>query len=167
MTTSYAGHADDHHHHGPDPGPAPMGVHHQPQGHRDAVPVVRAHHVLRRRVPRHGDPGRAVPARLAGDGSAPVQPVHHDACADHDLRRDHARVRRLCELARPNDGRRTRHGAAAAEQLELLDTAVRVHPPDRQHSSCRAGRRQRAGRSIRRSYCREGRTSRSWSSRFT
>ena len=46
-------------------GLAALGVRHQPQGHRHAVPGVRLHHVLRRRRDGDADPPRAVQARPA------------------------------------------------------------------------------------------------------
>jgi cytochrome c oxidase subunit 2 len=52
-----------------------------------------------------------------------VQPAHHPARADHDLRRDHAGLHRLRELAGALDDRRAGHGLPAHEQLELLAAA--------------------------------------------
>ena len=54
-----------------------------------------------------------------------LQPADHHARADHGVRRDHAGVRRLRQLADPDDDRRARHGVPAHEQLELLAAAVR------------------------------------------
>src|SRR3546814_3349683 len=55
----------------------------------------------------------------------------HHACAGDDLRRDHAGVRRPCQLADTDDDRCAGHGAATDEQLVVLDSAVRVHLADR------------------------------------
>ena len=63
-----------------------------------------------------------------------------DARADHDLRRDHARVRRPRELDGAVADRRTRHGAATAEQLQLLDPAVRLPHSAVARCSCPAAR---------------------------
>ena len=53
-----------------------------------------------------------------------LQPADHHARPDHGVRRDHAGVRRLRELADPDDDRRARHGVRAHEQLELLAAAA-------------------------------------------
>ena len=106
---------------------APLGLRHQPQRHRHDVSAVQPDDVLRRR--RHGDghPRRAVSAWPAARRSDVLQLDDDDACADHDLRRSDARVRGSGELDDPAAGRRAGHGAAAYEQLQLLDPAVRVH----------------------------------------
>ena len=71
--------------------------------------------------------------------SGVLQPDDHHACAGHDLRRGHARVRRSRQLDDSAADRRAGHGAAAHEQLQLLDPAVRVH--DAAVHVVRAGRR--------------------------
>ena len=167
MSTSYAAHADDHDHHGPDPGLLRWVF---TTNHKDIGTLYLWFALIM--FFEGGFLAMGIRAELFQPGlqvmdPAPVQPVHHDACADHDLRRDHACLRGLRELAGPDDGRRTRHGAAAAEQLELLDSSVRVHPPHRHvlpsgrgasggldnlSAARAAGRRKRP---------------RSWSSRFT
>ena len=69
-----------------------------------------------------------------------LQPARHHARADHDLRRHHAGVRRLRELADPDDDRRARHGVRAPEQLVVLAAAVRGDAADRLATSCPAVR---------------------------
>ena len=64
----------------------------------------------------------------------------HHARAGHDLRRGHAGVRRARQLDGADADRRARHGAAAHEQLQLLDPAVRLHAAAVARSSCRAAR---------------------------
>ena len=59
--------------------------------------------------------------------SGVLQSDDHQSCADHDLRRRHAGLRRPRQLDDPDANRRARHGAAAHEQFQLLDSAVRVH----------------------------------------
>ena len=115
--TSHAHHPTGHH---------ALGHDDQPQGHRHAVPVVHVHHVLVGGMMALDDPRRAVPARACRSSIREFfNSAHHAARPDHDLRRDHAGVRRLRELADPDDDRRARHGVRAHEQLELLAAAVR------------------------------------------
>ena len=57
-----------------------------------------------------------------------LQPAHHHARPDHDVRRDHAGVRGLRQLAGAADDRRAGHGLRAHEQLELLAAADRGEP---------------------------------------
>jgi cytochrome c oxidase subunit 1 len=67
-----------------------------------------------------GDPPRALPAGTAVRRSAVLQLAHHDPRAGDDLRRDHAGLRGLRELAGAAADRRGGHGLPAHEQLELL-----------------------------------------------
>ena len=64
------------------------------------------------------------------------------------------------ELDDPAAGRRAGHGAAAHEQLQLLDPAVRLHAAARHAAACQAARRPAAGRCIRRWCCRRATRSR-------
>ena len=159
MTTITEGHAaQDHAHdshgeaHGP-PRPEPLAVHHQPQGHRHPLPGVRPGDAVCRR--RHGAdyPCRTVSARAAVRESGILQPDDHDARPDHGLRHDHAGLRRLRQLDDPDDDRCTGHGAAAAQQLVVLDPALCRHDPAVHAVHGWRWRRQPAGRSIRRWYC--------------
>jgi cytochrome c oxidase subunit 2 len=136
---------------------------HQPQGHRHAVPAVQpGHHVLRRRRP-HG-PGhprgtRSSPA--CSSSTRVLQLDDDDARADHGLRRGHAGLRRPGQLDDPDDDRGARHGAAAHEQLELLDPAFRLQHAAARRCSCRAAARPAAGPCTRRWCCRPATPSRS------
>jgi cytochrome c oxidase subunit 1 len=59
-----------------------------------------------------------------------LQPAHDHARTDHDLRRDHAGLRRLRQLAGAADDRRFGHGLSAPQQLELLAAAGGGHSAD-------------------------------------
>ena len=123
----------------------------QSQGHRHDVPVVQLHHVPGRRRDGDGHPRRAVPAGPAGRRSGLLQPDDHPARPHHGVRRDHAGLRRIRQLADPDDDRRAGHGVSAAEQLELLAAAAGGAAAGRRRCSCPGARPPRAGRSIRRS----------------
>ena len=112
--------AHDHHPSGADA----LDWRHQPQGHRHDVPVVQLHHVPDRRRDGADHPRRAVPAGPADRSTRVLQPADHHARADHGVRRDHAGLRRLRELADPAADRRAGHGVRAHEQLELLAAAA-------------------------------------------
>jgi cytochrome c oxidase subunit I len=90
-----------------------------------------------------GHPRGAVPAGPAVVAAGVLQPAHHDARPHHGVRRDHAGLRGLRELADPADDRRVRHGVRADEQLQLLAAAAGGAPADGR-SSCRVAPR-RAG----------------------
>src|SRR4051794_11905863 len=68
---------------------------------------------------------RAVHARAADRQPGLLQPDDHHARSHHGVRRDHAGVRGLRELADPDDDRRARHGIRAPQQLVVLAAAVR------------------------------------------
>ena len=70
-----------------------------------------------------------------------LQPDDHHARAGDDLRRRDAGLRRPGQLDDPAADRRAGHGAAAHEQLVVLDPAVRLHPAA--DDAVPAGRRAR------------------------
>ena len=114
-----------------------------------------------------GDPRRAVAAGPAVRRARVLQPDDHHARAGDDLRRRDAGLRRPRQLDDPAADRRAGHGAAAHEQLVVLDPAVRLHPAA--DDAVPAGRRRRpaAGRCTRRCRCRAATTSPSRSSPST
>ena len=94
-------------------------------------------------------------AELFQPGLQVVQPgvlQQHDhlSRADHGVRRDHAGVRRLRELADPDADRRARHGLPAPEQLELLAAAAGGDCCSSSRSSFPAAAPAWAGRCMRR-----------------
>ena len=110
---------------------------HRPQMDRDPV---RVHGPLLPALRLQPDVADAVAARMAGPRVQPhesprreprpwrsaaprgVQPARRDARDDHGLPRDRAaRRRRVRQLPRPADDRRSRHGLPAAQHGELLD----------------------------------------------
>ncbi|MCY1454498.1 hypothetical protein D9M71_715680 [compost metagenome] len=85
--------------------------------------MVQFHHVSSRRLVRHGDPCRVVPARAADRAAGVLQSDDHHAWLDHGVRCGDAGIRRSGQLDDPADGRRAGYGPAADEQLQLLAIA--------------------------------------------
>ena len=122
-------HHDDHddHHDQPATGHQALAVRDQPQRHRHHVPGVQPDHVFHRRRDGDGHSGGTVSTRPAARRSGALQSDDHQSCAGHDFRRGHAGVRRSRQLDDSDANRRARHGVAAHEQFQLLDSAVRLH----------------------------------------
>ena len=114
----------------PGEGSGSVALHHQPQGHRHAVPVVQLPDVPDRGRAGACHPHRAVPAGSAVRQPRVLQPDDDQSRPHHGIRRHHAGLRGARELARADDGGRAGHGAAAHEQPVVLDPAVCLWPAD-------------------------------------
>ena len=166
MSTSYAGHADDHDHHGPDPGLLRWVF---TTNHKDIGTLYLWFALIMFFV--GGFLAMGIRAELFMPGLQVMDPhLFNQFTTMHALIMIFGAIMPafvgFANWLVPMMVGGAGHGAAASEQLELLDPSVRVHPPHRHLLPAGRARRPRAGPSIRRWCCRAGRTSLSWSSRF-